>query len=1013
MSDRESSGSPENILFDQYSRYRASAEALRAMSGSGASVLDVGSGPECLLSRFLSDYRLTFLDPLLGPDNAHKLVGDLFSVAIADQSFDYVISIDTLEHVSPDKRAEFLERVSRIASSGLVLAFPSVESGAALSIDNAMNAVYKSVYGKDYPWLDEHFRYGLPKLNEVLDQLHHSGWRTAVLSNGHAPWLRDLLSFTLCGLDANLHSEVYAISERFNKQLFEYDHFTPAYRHIVLARKDKTPELPAKLPDDLINRQTADEHWQAIRVAMDTSLFASLARLNIEKQQLRENAEAVAQDVERRAKEEIDKAETEKNLIQSQLDRILASRSWRITKPFRTAVRWMQRPKLPSPYRVLRALYQRLPLSPKVRAQCARFYAGGPAFLAQRRSREKPPELPHFEGTDYFIWGVIDWHFRFQRPQHLASGLASKGYRVFVISPQIKNSPDSGFAVECLNSNLALFSIQLSGDSFPPIYDAPPSLSRSLVLQESVGKLLAWTRSRRCVSLVQHPFWAELAQCLPNHYLVYDCMDHHDGFGNTGSSILEAEAKLTKAAQLLVVTSRWLQDRYANCNPNLALIRNAADFEHFSLRPTQTYRSPLGNRIIGYFGAIAEWFDTELVKRVSRYFPNHTILLVGRDTCGAKEKLFGCPNVIFVGEVSYEDLPSYVHAFDVCMIPFKISPLTLATNPVKAYECMSAGKPLVSVDLPELREFGSLVYTSETEDQFVDHLCSALAETDSRFHAQRQAFAAEQTWSRRVEALEQAVAAIKEPLFSIVVVTFNNASLTEACLRSVQNSDYANLEVIVVDNASSDETAALLRRFADDDPRITFLCNDRNLGFAAANNQGLRLAKGEFLVMLNNDTEVLPEWIRTFLAHFRRDASIGLLGPVTDNIGNEAKIVLHYSTREEMQKKARDFTLHHAGKRFDLTTLAFFCVAMPRTVYEAVGPLDEAFGLGFFEDDDYCRRVQLAGFKVMCAEDVFVHHHLSASFNKLSKAARQQLFEKNKNLYEAKWGTWSPHEYRS
>ena len=86
---------------------------------------------------------------------------------------------------------------------------------------------------------------------------------------------------------------------------------------------------------------------------------------------------------------------------------------------------------------------------------------------------------------------------------------------------------------------------------------------------------------------------------------------------------------------------------------------------------------------------------------------------------------------------------------------------------------------------------------------------------------------------------------------------------------------------------------------------------------------------------------------------------------------------------------------------------------MPRQVFERVGELDEAFGVGFFEDDDYCRRVELAGWRIACAEDVFVHHHLSASFDQLKAEAKKKLFDANKAIYEAKWGAWEPHAYRS
>ena len=115
---------------------------------------------------------------------------------------------------------------------------------------------------------------------------------------------------------------------------------------------------------------------------------------------------------------------------------------------------------------------------------------------------------------------------------------------------------------------------------------------------------------------------------------------------------------------------------------------------------------------------------------------------------------------------------------------------------------------------------------------------------------------------------------------------------------------------------------------------------------------------------------------------------------------------------EEMHGKAFAYTRRHIGGLFPLRTAAFFCVMMPRTTYNLVGCLDEVFGLGFFEDDDYCRRIEKAGLEIVCAEDVFIHHHLSASFDKLTNGERSRLFDKNRAIYESKWGKWAPHVYR-
>ncbi|HEY0915458.1 MAG TPA: glycosyltransferase family 2 protein, partial [Solimonas sp.] len=236
---------------------------------------------------------------------------------------------------------------------------------------------------------------------------------------------------------------------------------------------------------------------------------------------------------------------------------------------------------------------------------------------------------------------------------------------------------------------------------------------------------------------------------------------------------------------------------------------------------------------------------------------------------------------------------------------------------------------------------------------------------------------------------------------------------TRACLDSLEKySDYPNLELIAVDNASSDETPALLSAWAAAAPGRRHIANGSNLGFAGGNNVGLAAATGEYLVILNNDTFVTPGWVSTLVRHFRSDPSLGVLGPVTNNIGNEARIEIGYTDMAQMLDASGDYTARHAGLRLPLQTAAFFCVMLPRRVYEAVGGLDEAFGIGMFEDDDYCRRVEQAGWTVACAEDVFVHHHLSASFDQIKQERRQQMFEQNKAIYEAKWGPWVPHRYR-
>ena len=122
---------------------------------------------------------------------------------------------------------------------------------------------------------------------------------------------------------------------------------------------------------------------------------------------------------------------------------------------------------------------------------------------------------------------------------------------------------------------------------------------------------------------------------------------------------------------------------------------------------------------------------------------------------------------------------------------------------------------------------------------------------------------------------------------------------------------------------------------------------------------------------------------------------------------------MDYQNMDEMAVQARDYTIRRGRSRLAVANLGFFCVALSREVIDQVGLLDEDFKVGFFEDDDYCRRVTRAGFHIAIAEDVFIHHHLSASFGALEQEQRDAIFASNKKVYEDKWGAWEPHQKRS
>ncbi len=254
-----------------------------------------------------------------------------------------------------------------------------------------------------------------------------------------------------------------------------------------------------------------------------------------------------------------------------------------------------------------------------------------------------------------------------------------------------------------------------------------------------------------------------------------------------------------------------------------------------------------------------------------------------------------------------------------------------------------------------------------------------------------------------------------KPRVSILVLTYNNLLLNKICLHSIyRNTSYPNYEIVVVDNASSDGTPAWLQEFAAGHPDLKLILNSENRGFSAGNNQAARAATGHYLVFLNNDTIVTPGWMETLLAYLEADPKIGLVGPVTNSTGNEARIPVTYSSARGLDEFAAERARTMARQCFDIRSLALYCVMARREQFLGMGALDERFEVGMFEDEDLCVRYQQAGLRVVCAEDAFIHHFWRAAFGRLDQERYDRIFSENRKKFEEKWGReWQPYNSRA
>jgi GT2 family glycosyltransferase len=247
-----------------------------------------------------------------------------------------------------------------------------------------------------------------------------------------------------------------------------------------------------------------------------------------------------------------------------------------------------------------------------------------------------------------------------------------------------------------------------------------------------------------------------------------------------------------------------------------------------------------------------------------------------------------------------------------------------------------------------------------------------------------------------------------------VVVSCQADVLTRLCVESVlENTDGPSFELVVVDNGSTDGSRAYLRTIERRFANVRLVLNDSNRGFPAASNQGLAVARGRMLVLLNNDTIVAPGWL-TRLLRQADNPSVGLVGPTTNRIGNEAELFVEYQTYGQYLAVARARAERFDGAAVPIRMPAMFCVAFRRDVLEAVGYLDEQFGVGLLEDDDYAERVGAAGLRCLCCEDVFVHHFGEGTFGRLyASGDHGRLLAANRARFEHKWGKpWAPYSRR-
>jgi GT2 family glycosyltransferase len=237
---------------------------------------------------------------------------------------------------------------------------------------------------------------------------------------------------------------------------------------------------------------------------------------------------------------------------------------------------------------------------------------------------------------------------------------------------------------------------------------------------------------------------------------------------------------------------------------------------------------------------------------------------------------------------------------------------------------------------------------------------------------------------------------VKKIHFSIIIVSLNGEKVLPTCMKALYKTDWDNFEVILVDNGSEDRTSGVVREGWKD---VKIIRAPRNFGFAGGNNLGIKEAKGDWIVLLNDDTEVKPGWLKAFNSCSEKYPEAGILGckllyPGGNIIQHAGGIIEANGLTKHIGYEEEDKGQFDEIKDYPYVTGAAFAIS--RKVIEKSGVLDKNFFPIYFEEIDYCARVIRDGFRVLYVPEAVVIHHESRTTGKFSPGF---LYKYHRNRY--------------
>jgi UDP-galactopyranose mutase len=347
----------------------------------------------------------------------------------------------------------------------------------------------------------------------------------------------------------------------------------------------------------------------------------------------------------------------------------------------------------------------------------------------------------------------LRWNSVFQRPQHIMTRLAKRRPVLFVEEPLVTDGTPR-LEVREVAPSLRVVTPHVSADG--PGFGASQNADLIPVLRDHL-EAEGWTRF---AAWLYTPMAVDVVRALEPSAIVYDCMDELTAFKMAPPELLERERELFAHADAVFTGGPSLYRAKRDRHPFVHCFPSSVEARHFARAkrvPDAPDQAPLAGPRLGYYGVIDERMDLEILDMLAARRRRWQIVMVGPVVKIDPADLPKHPNLHYLGQRSYAELPSYLAGWDVCLMPFARNESTRFISPTKVLEYMAADRPIVSTPITDIAEpYGDIVYLGKTARGFVEACDRALASPPSE-RRERQALARDvlsrTSWDRTVRAM--------------------------------------------------------------------------------------------------------------------------------------------------------------------------------------------------------------------------------------------------------------------